>query len=624
MVGPIAPATATPPTSLRDATEQAVTALLADLFTGRPAGRVTSVRGSQDVLVTFPGAAPPTDAEYLVVRTPPSGSGLFAQTVGVVRIAEVQGETARGVVLWSESDPRPGDQVIWPPRITIVLLLTETGDAPELASRARRLDSWIELELVRDRRLRLVRADTPGGERWRFQRLQEEREYGLTIAPLLVESADGLEVILRVRSIFTGQTLAQRQAVSKTVVSRPSPLATPATPAPLPTASQPPPPRGSAIRSVQPEPAIKRVEQSPDRMSVELPHSLKALALGDVDGDGRPEIVGITDRQVVVYRWTGTGVAPLATGGTLLDVFTTYVHVDTGDLDGDGKAEIVLTAIDTVPRGNRMENRLVSALAALRQGRLEYLVKDLERYLRVLHMPGKPPLLLAQTMGLYEPFEGPMEVVEWKDGRYRRGVRFPVSSVATSLYAFGSGDLDGDGRDELAVVSADGGLRIYDEQGRLRRESEDDLGQVEARGFAQTPRFPDYRGRSFDATAEQLAVWRAIPRRVRVTAAPGTPPEVVTVSNPGAPPLRASSTRREDQGVRGRAVGYGWDAAARQFAKRWESADFTGRALDFAVGDLGDGRTKLVGLSGVGEKRFLEVFTLYDRPSVSGDPGRGP
>jgi hypothetical protein len=107
-----------------------------------------------------------------------------------------------------------------------------------------------------------------------------------------------------------------------------------------------------------------------------------------------------------------------------------------------------------------------------------------------------------------------------------------------------------------------------------------------------------------------------------VASLPTTTPELVTVGNPGVPALRVSPSKREDQGVRGRAVGYGWDAGTRRFVKRWESADFTGRALDFAVGDLGDGRIKLVVLSGVGERRYLDVFTLYDRPSVSGDAGR--
>lgn len=354
---------------------------------------------------------------------------------------------------------------------------------------------------------------------------------------------------------------------------------------------------------------------------MELRHPLKAIALGDVDGDGRIELVGVTDRQATVFRWTGQGVMPLAMGDALPDAFTSYLHVDAGDVNGNGKADIVLTAVRSVPRGNRIENELNSVVGEVRQGRLEHLTGGVERYLRILQAPGTPPILLAQAMGLYEPFAGPVEVVEWKDGRYQFGGRFPLPQGA-SVYGFGSGDLDGSGHAQLALVTPDGRVAVYDGAGRRLWESEEDVGQVTARSFAQTPRFPNYSGLGFDATAEQLAVWRAAPRRVLVTPVPMTTPDIVTVGNPETLGLRVSFTKREDQSVKGRAVGFGWDARTRRFAKRWESAELPGRVLDFAVGDLGgDGRIKLVVLSGIGERRFLDVFTLYDTPHAKGDGG---
>ncbi|MBI3107491.1 MAG: VCBS repeat-containing protein [Candidatus Rokubacteria bacterium] len=527
---------------------------------------------------------------------------------------------ARAVVLWSEGTLRPGDQLVWPPRFTILLLPTEAEDSPELAGLARHLDRWLELELLTDRRLRVVRADQPAEERWRLKRFQEEREYTLVVAPLLVSEPDGVQVVLRVRSMFTGQTLARRQAGWKTVAAASSVPPTQAAPERLT-------PYAAGIRPVQPPAAIKRAERSPDRMSVELRHSLKAIALGDVDGDGRIELVGITDRQAIVFRWTGQGVTPLAMDDPLADVFTTYIHVDAGDVNGNGKADVALTAIRSVPRGNRIENELNSVVAEVRQGRLEYLAKGFERYLRILQVPGKPPILLAQAMGFFEPFAGPVEVVEWKDARYQPGARFPLPRGVSSVYAFGSGDLDGGGHAQLALVTPDGRFEVYDREGQRLWESEEDIGQVTWRGFAQTPRFPNYSGLGFDAIAVQLAVWRTVPRRVLVTPVPATTPDIVTVGNPETLGLRVSFTKKEDQSVRGRAVGYGWDAQARQFAKRWESAEFAGRVLDFAVGDLGgDGRIKLVVLSGIGERRFLDVFTLYDTPrakSNGGSPAQG-
>ncbi len=595
--------------------EEAARGLLADLFQERQPGRVVSVQGTGDLIVSFPGGAPPTDAEYLLVRPAAPDSGAFAQTVGAARIAEIQGEMARAAVLWKEGNLRPGDQLVWPPRVTILLLPTEAGDSPELVGLARHLDRWLELELLTDRRLRVVRADQPAEERWRLKRFHEEHEYALTIAPLLLSKADGNAVVLRVRSMFTGQTLAQRQGMWKLAQAQPASTPAPAAGA-APTAPPAPTARyGRAIRTAEPERAIQRTERSADHLIVPLPHTLNAIALGDVDGDGRLEVIGITDRQVVVYRWTGRDLTPIATGDPL-PVLTTYHSVDAGDINGDGKDEIVLTAVSTVPRQNRMENNLLSAIAEVRNGRIEILQGNIDRYLRVLRRPGKPPLLLAQAMGLYEPFEGPVKILEWKDGRYRLGAPFPLPRAVSSLYAFGMGELDGTGRTDLALVGPDGRLKIYDEQGQPRWEGEEDLGEVDAVGFAQTPRFPDYRGRNFDATAEQLAVWRPVPRRVLVAPPPTGAPEIVTVGNPRAVGFRMRFGKK-DESARGRAFGYGWDAEARRFLKRWESADLSGQALDVAIGDLGgDGQVALLVLSATGDRRALEVFRLYGQDNA--------
>lgn len=596
--------------------QEAAHALLADLFLVRPVGRVTSVHGPADVIVSFPGVAPPPDAEYLLVREPDPGTGGFAQTVGAVRIAEAQAGIARAVVLWSEGGVRAGDRVAWPSRITVILRQTEAGDHPELARHAPRLDRWLELELLTDRRLRVVRADEAQAERWRRQRLQQEREYGLTIAPLLVSGPDGVEVILRVRSLLTGQTLAQRQAVWKTVLAEappPRPAAPGSSPAPAPA------PYGPGIQPVEPVKAIQRVEQSADRLTLSLPHPVNAIALGDVDGDGRPEIIGVTDRQVIVYRLTGRALEPIAVGDPL-PVFTTYLYVDAADINGNGRDEIVLTAIQSSPRQQQIENALLSSVVEVAKGRVEPLVTGLHRHLRVLRRPGQPPILLAQSLGFYEAVEGPVEVLEWRNGRYQAGPRFPLPGAVPSLYAFARGDLDGDGRAELALVAADGRLRVYDEQGQPRWESEEDLGVVDMLGFAQTPRHPDYRGKNFDATAEQLAVWRSIPRRVLVVPGPAPTPDIVTIGNLPAYGLRAAFFKG-DESTPGRAIGFGWDAVARRFAKRWESANLGGPALDLAAGDLdGSGQVKLAVLSGAGRNRTLDIFTLYDRSHVSRKP----
>ncbi len=599
-------------TSLQAATEKAVSHLLADLSTGRPAGAVVAVPSPRQVVLRFP-TVPALDAEYLVVRPVTGGS---PETIAAVRITGFDGDRVHGTVLWSTGDLRSGDGVVWPARIAIVLLPTEADDAAGLSAQAGRLDTWLELRLLTEHRLRVLRAGGAQDEHSRVQRLQADREYGLIVAPLLVAGPDGIEIVLRVRSIYTGQTLAQRQAVwaQTDPPARPPRVASP----------EPPPerqaPYGSAIRPVPTSPTIQRAVPSPDHQHLSVPATINALALGDVDGDGRPELIGVSDRQVMVYAWHGSELVVRAASDPL-PPFTTYLHVDAADVDGDGRDEIVVTAIRSVPRHTQIDNTLLGAIFRVRAARLEALVEGVDRHLRVLRGPGEPPLLLAQRLGDWSPTDGPVELFRWSAGRYQLGPRAPLAGAVTSVYGFATADLDGDGRREVAAVAADGRLRLYDEAGRLLGTSDEDLGEVSAVGFAQTPRHPDYRGLNFDAGAQLLAQWRPIPRRVVVAAAPDGGLELVTLANPRTVGLRLAAA--PPQSGPGRTVGYGWDAGARRLARRWESKELRARALDLAAGDLaGDGRPRLLVLSGDGERRFVDIFALYTGPAAGGAAGR--
>lgn len=590
--------------SLRGAMEAAVSLLLSDLFTERAVGTVMSVEPAGDLTVRFPATPPPADAEYLVVRPPKDAEHGFAETVGLARIVEARGQTALARVVWSHGRPAAGDSLVWPSRITVILARTDPGDRADLAESARRLDHWLELELVGDRRVRVLRADTPAAEDGRAERLRGEREYGLVVAPLLLSTPDGIEVVLRVRSAFTRQTLAQRRGVWASApplpAPPPAPAAVPAAPAPLYGKGIQPAERPGGLTSAQPTPGYAKAA---------LPHAVNAIALADVDGDGRAELAAITDDRVVLYRWTGRDVETLALGDRL-PVFTTFIYVDAGDLDGDGRDEIAVTAVRTVPRGNRLENAVESTVLRWSDGRLKPAGPPLDRHVRILRRPGQPAVLLTQKLGAYEPVDGEVETLEWRDQRPRPAGRLEVSLAGIPLHGLAVGDLDGDGQVDLAAVGPDRRLRIYDGRGRPRWESDEDLGDVGALGFAQTPRFPDYRGLGFDATAEQLSVWRVIARRVLVSAS-AAGPEVLTLASAGPGPGGSSPHRAASHG---RVVGYGWDAERRTFTKRWESSPLAGGALDVAVGDVdGDRRSDLVTLSGSPNRRWVETFELYTR-----------
>jgi len=623
--------------------DRAAENLLSEVLSHGQSGEVVWARGAAEVIVEF-DAPPPKDGEYVVRRRAETGPESFAQTIGVVRVAEVQGAVARCVVLASEGSIQPGDRVLAPERVTVLLQPTEASGLPKPTAAARTVDDRLELALLDKPRLRVVRADASTVERWRRDGFEHRREYALLVAPLLVSSGDRAKLLLRVRSLFTGQTLAWwegattlatpgaeaepgAQSAGGKSIGQPTPearapqISTPGAggagpPAPAAESSTPSrasaAPYSSAIRTVEPA-GIKAIQPSDDRVSLAVPQPLKGIAVGDVDDDGRQDVIGITDRRVVIYRWTGRELEPFVTGEPL-PVFSAYLNVDAGDMNGNGRAEIVLTVMRSVPEGATVKNTLRSRVLELQDRRLEVLMPPTDRYLGVLRDEQGRSVLLAQTMGRYEPFDGPVTAYEWRDGQYQPAGRLRLPPSISSLYGFAWSDLDGDGEAELARVAGDGRLEISTPQGRSLWRGQDNLGEVTVRGFAQTPRVPDYTGVDFShAFGETLTKWRTLPRRVLVAAGPAGP-EIVTLANPPQHGFQVSLGAVVTRGP-GEVVGYGWDPGNERFRQRWKSSELKGSALDVALGDLGgDGVLELAVLSGrPGGDRMVHVLTLYDR-----------
>lgn len=192
------------------------------------------------------------------------------------------------------------------------------------------------------------------------------------------------------------------------------------------------------------------------------------VAAADTDGNGTAEIVtapgpGI-EPLLHVFSATGTHLVP---GGILAyrKEFVGGVHVAAGDIDGDGRADIVTTP---GPGGGPH--------VRLWNGKLEHLGRDFFAFdqgmrdgvsLALLRSPTGPVLAAApeswtsSTVRLYGLAGTTTFIREFQafDPSSRHGVR---------LAAF---DLDHDGRDEIAV-SRNGGaapeVRVHDQEGTER------------------------------------------------------------------------------------------------------------------------------------------------------------
>lgn len=154
------------------------------------------------------------------------------------------------------------------------------------------------------------------------------------------------------------------------------------------------------------------------------------LDFGDVDGDGKPDIVvaSLTQFVTVLNNESTTGNLDFAT----LTLPTTYInrHVAVGDIDGDGKPDIVFTSVD-----DNTNNILPSSVSVIRNKHCLVPVID----------PGGPITICAGFPLQLTTMPSKGANFEWKNG---------ASTVANGTNAFL--DITASGN-YLVVVSSEGG-----------------------------------------------------------------------------------------------------------------------------------------------------------------------
>jgi hypothetical protein len=345
-----------------------------------------------------------------------------------------------------------------------------------------------------------------------------------------------------------------------------------------------------------------------EHLTLDLADALLAVAAGDLDGDRRPEVVGMTDSEVIVYRWRDRQLTPvtrIAAG----ESYIRLLHIDVADVNGSGSAQVFVTALSSVPEGLKLRNALRSFVLELRGDRLVKIADGLDFFLRVLTGPGiDAPVLIAQRMGERVPFEGPIVRLAWTGGRYVQDAPLQLPAQVMGLYDFAPVESVGTQIVQVAVIT-EGRIRIFGGNGASPWEGKDDLGDVDHLAFYQTPELQALRFKhgirsGIPANPEEYADRSVLPRRVLVQSSPlwgDAKAEILTLANSvrygvqvslaGSPPLS------------GRVIAY--DRFNGSFTRGWETIPVEGKVRDVAVVDLsGAGRRDLIVLSAVKERGF--------------------
>jgi TolB-like protein len=331
---------------------------------------------------------------------------------------------------------------------------------------------------------------------------------------------------------------------------------------------------------------------------------LKGVDAGDVDGDGKNEIVVAGEHQLWVYRDEGKETNLVAEFQASSN--DNFISLDVIDITGDKKAEICVT--------NAIGDNLQSFILTYEDGALRYLAKRLDWYLRVAKVPGQGDCLLAQRMATNKDYEGSMQLVQWTGKKVKIGKRLKTGKgqlpkEAEWIFSFTSGRFTSPEAQEFLVKEDMGKIRLLDANGDLQWKSSDDFGGSD--NYVDRP----------TVLADKRGAVAAYPRRIYF------PPrmvvkdldgdgidDVVAVVNKFTAGELLSKVRFYDKGY---VTALSWDGMS--LANVWRTQDIPGYVADFQIKDVdNDGRDELVLVSvashslGTEVKGLLMVYKLYD------------
>jgi hypothetical protein len=176
-----------------------------------------------------------------------------------------------------------------------------------------------------------------------------------------------------------------------------------------------------------------------------------SLDAGDVDGDGKNELVFVDKTKVYIYKWKEKAFALFKTigGGWSAE----YINVSVADLDRNGKAEIYVSS---------MASNSVSSLVLEWDGNaFREIVKGQTWLLRVIDMPGQGKTLVGQKRYVGGRFTGEVQFLKREgNGLVPAG---PVDLPRhANVFNFAIADLEGNGMKNTVLLDSSDYLRLYD------------------------------------------------------------------------------------------------------------------------------------------------------------------
>jgi hypothetical protein len=174
-------------------------------------------------------------------------------------------------------------------------------------------------------------------------------------------------------------------------------------------------------------------------------YKARLLGVGDLDGDGRREIVISDGARLRIYRFEGSDLSEIWADK---DNYTdNHIALDVADINRDGKAEVFVT---------NYGDSLRSFVIEYRDGGYKRIWDKVPLFFRVLTIPKKGETLIAQGL------EGDIFEYSSKEGEYIKGnsLKLPLTGSGVDIYGFTFVDWERKGFYQILFIDEDDYLNL--------------------------------------------------------------------------------------------------------------------------------------------------------------------
>jgi len=179
------------------------------------------------------------------------------------------------------------------------------------------------------------------------------------------------------------------------------------------------------------------------------------LDVGDVDGDGKNELVVIDRKKVYVYKWREKTFAQFKTAD--LGWSPDCVYVSVADLDGNGRAEIYVS--------NLGEANVSSLVLEWDGSGFKERAKGEPWFFRVVDFTGQGQTLIGQRRKTNGSFHGPVQFLK-KEGKGFAPTGPLNLPRGSNVFNFVSADFSRSGSPYTALLDRSEYLRLYGPDGK--------------------------------------------------------------------------------------------------------------------------------------------------------------